>query len=204
MGEMTEAELEAIREEAAGSEDTDILAGTHEIAAAMAAGAGDSRRAHDEYLAMADASSLNAPYLLPLAAIQAVLAGDAALARAALARLREIGTRGRAVDANRLGIEAGITALDGERRDHPRRLASPCGQDPRRASRACTASRWHRRRDVAVQVQSDANLAMPEHLAGYLWVNALHQHERGRCMAEVVEPDAREFCFGQQGPEGPT
>jgi hypothetical protein len=114
MGEMTETELDAIRKEVAGSEDTDIMAGTHEVAAAMAAGAGHARRAHDEYLAMADASSLNAPYLLPLAAIQAVLAGDAALARADLERLRDIGTRGRAVDANRLGIEAGIAALDGD------------------------------------------------------------------------------------------
>jgi hypothetical protein len=114
MGEMTDPELDAIREEAAGSEDTDILAGTHEIAAAMAAGAGDPRRAHDEYLAMADASSLNAPYLLPLAAIQAVIAGRGDLARSDLDRLRDIGTRGRAVDANRLGIEAGITALNGD------------------------------------------------------------------------------------------
>jgi hypothetical protein len=114
MGDMTEPELDAIREEAAGSEDTDILAGSHEVAAAMAAGAGDPRRAHDEYLAMADASSLNEPYLLPLAAIQAVIAGRADLARAALDRLRDIGTRGRAVDANRLGIEAGIAALNGD------------------------------------------------------------------------------------------
>jgi len=114
MGDMTEPELDAIREEAAGSEDTDILAGSHEVAAAMAAGAGDPRRAHDEYLAMASASSLNEPYLLPLAAVQAVIAGRADLARAALDRLRDIGTRGRAVDANQLGIEAGIAALNGD------------------------------------------------------------------------------------------
>jgi len=57
---------------------------------------------------------LNAPYALPPAGIMAILAGSPGLAREALDRLRALGTRGRAVDANRLAIEAGISAFDGD------------------------------------------------------------------------------------------
>jgi hypothetical protein len=64
---------------------------------------------------MANASALNAPYVLPWAGLMAVLAGESELAKVALDRLREIGTRGRAVDANRIGIEAGIAAREGDR-----------------------------------------------------------------------------------------
>jgi len=113
-GEVTEADVEAIAREAAGSEDSDVQAASHEIAGAIATTTGQWRRAHDEFIAMAESSALNAPYLLPPAAVQAVLAGEPALARATLARLTEIGTRGRAVDANRTGIQAGIAALEGD------------------------------------------------------------------------------------------
>jgi hypothetical protein len=59
-------------------------------------------------------SDLNAPYSLPRAGCAAVLAGDAGAARAALAQLDGIGTRGRAVDADRTVIRAGIAAIEGD------------------------------------------------------------------------------------------
>jgi class 3 adenylate cyclase/tetratricopeptide (TPR) repeat protein len=114
-GELGRDEIDALRTDLAGGEDTDVQAGTHDMAGAVAASHGEWRQAHDEYVAMADASVLNAPYVLPIAALQATLAGDAGLARAALARLDAMGTRGRAVAANRLAIEAGIAALEGDR-----------------------------------------------------------------------------------------
>jgi hypothetical protein len=62
-----------------------------------------------------DLSDFNAPYTLPRIAVAAVLAGDAEGAGAALDRLDAMGTRGRAMDADRTTVGAGITALEGDR-----------------------------------------------------------------------------------------
>ena len=59
-------------------------------------------------------SDLNAPYSFPKAGRAAVLAGDAAMARAAVDGLARIGARGRAMDADRAAIGAGIAALEGD------------------------------------------------------------------------------------------
>jgi class 3 adenylate cyclase/tetratricopeptide (TPR) repeat protein len=114
-GQLSEGELEAVTADVAGGEDIDVAAGTHDMVGATAAARGDWRKAHDEYVALADASVLNAPYVIPIAGLYATLAGDVGLARAALVRLGEMGTRGRAVEGLRLAIEAGIAALDGDR-----------------------------------------------------------------------------------------
>jgi tetratricopeptide (TPR) repeat protein len=113
-GITTEADIEAIALDAQGNQDNDVNAAIHDVRAALAAASGQWRAAYEAHVAMANESLLNAPYVLPSAALEAVLAREPGLARAALARLREIGTRGRAVDANRLGIEAGLAALDGD------------------------------------------------------------------------------------------
>jgi hypothetical protein len=58
---------------------------------------------------------LNAPYVLPRAAHAALLAGDAAGARAALDRLAATGAHGRAIDVDRVAIQAGLAVLQGRR-----------------------------------------------------------------------------------------
>ena len=63
---------------------------------------------------IADISDLNAPYALPRAGRVAILAGDPALAQVALDRLAALGTRGRAVDADRSTIRAGLAAMAGD------------------------------------------------------------------------------------------
>jgi tetratricopeptide (TPR) repeat protein len=113
-GNISAAEIETIERDVEGIEDIDVAAGTHDIRAALAAVAGDWKQAHDEYIAQSVASVLNAPYALPPAGIMAILAGSPGLAREALDRLQALGTRGRAVDANRLAIEAGIAASDAD------------------------------------------------------------------------------------------
>ena len=114
-GALSPERYEALKGALQGGEDADSAAGTHDVDATVAAAGGDWRAAHDHYVAMADASLLNAPYVLPAAGLFATLASEADLARAALARLDAMGTRGRAVAANRLAIEAGIAALEGDR-----------------------------------------------------------------------------------------
>ena len=54
------------------------------------------------------------PYILPRAGHAFVLAGDDVGAEGTLERLRALGTRGRAVDADRASIAAGIAALRGD------------------------------------------------------------------------------------------
>ncbi|HYN69200.1 MAG TPA: hypothetical protein VEX41_03200, partial [Candidatus Eisenbacteria bacterium] len=113
-GALSNQALEALTQDVQGIEDTDIAAGTFDVTAALAAATGDWRGAYEAYIATADNSVLNAPYALPPAGIFAIVAGDAPLARGVLDRLQSIGTRGRAVDANRLAIEGGILALEGD------------------------------------------------------------------------------------------
>ncbi len=97
-----------------GLEDTDVDVGASEIRAGLAIGEGNWQAAHDAYALVADQSRLNAPYVLPIMGWLAVLAGDVALARSALDRLGELGTRGRATEAGQNGVRAGIAALEGD------------------------------------------------------------------------------------------
>jgi hypothetical protein len=114
-GRMTDADLAELDRTVEGMEDADIDAGVHDIRAALAIADGEWRRAYDEYTAVADGSLLNAPYVMPSAGWMAVLARDPDLARTALERLRSLGTRGRAIEAGRGAVIAGIAALEGDK-----------------------------------------------------------------------------------------
>jgi hypothetical protein len=107
-GTLTDAEVEEAQRPIEGVEDADVDAGAHDLESMRAMVNGEWRRAHDELVGLATWSLLNAPYVLPIAGWMAVLAGEPTLARAALDRLRELGTRGRAIEAQRTAVEAGI------------------------------------------------------------------------------------------------
>ena len=113
-GQLTDADIAEMERPTEGLEDVDVDVGVSEIRAGLAIGEGNWRAAHDEYARVADQSRLNAPYVLPIMGWLAVLAGDVALARSAVDRLRELGTRGRATEAGQNGIRAGIAALEGD------------------------------------------------------------------------------------------
>src|SRR5262245_30983838 len=59
-------------------------------------------------------SDLNQPYILPRAGHALILAGDDAGAEGTMDRLRALGTRGRASDADRTAIAAGVAGLRGD------------------------------------------------------------------------------------------
>jgi tetratricopeptide (TPR) repeat protein len=113
-GEEDEAEIADIERVLDAIEDPDIAIGVLDIRGTIAFGGGRWGEAADRWLEATETSDLNEPYLLPRAGHAHVLAGNATGARAALDRLDEIGTRGRAVDADRTAIEAGIAALSGD------------------------------------------------------------------------------------------
>jgi tetratricopeptide (TPR) repeat protein len=118
--------LSAFRGEADGEEmanlaralelisDPDIIIGYQDIQASTAFSAGQWAEAAAIWLRAAAMSDLNQPYVLPRAGHAFVLAGDDAGAEGTLERLRALGTRGRAVDADRASIVAGIAALRGD------------------------------------------------------------------------------------------
>jgi class 3 adenylate cyclase/tetratricopeptide (TPR) repeat protein len=114
-GTLTDAEVEEANRQIGGIEDADVDAGAHDLESIRAMTNGEWRRAHDELVGLARTSLLNAPYVLPIAGWMAILAGEPGLAREALDRLRELGTRGRAIEAQRGAVEAGIAALEGDR-----------------------------------------------------------------------------------------
>ncbi len=113
-GRVASEELQEIIAGIARLEDSDTSATAYDLQAAEALVRGEFRSAHEHQMRVVGVSDLNAPYSLPRAGHAAVLAGDAAAARSALAQLDALGTRGRAVDADRAGIRAGIAAIEGE------------------------------------------------------------------------------------------
>jgi class 3 adenylate cyclase/tetratricopeptide (TPR) repeat protein len=113
-GEIDEARLEHLRERIDEMDDRDVAAGTFDLSGTIAYAAGEWARAATAWVANAGASDLNEPYALPKAARAAVLARDATLAKALLERLGALGARGRAVDADRAVIKAGLAALEGD------------------------------------------------------------------------------------------
>jgi tetratricopeptide (TPR) repeat protein len=114
-GEVSEADLAEMTRSTEGFEDLDVDASVQEVRAAVAIAEGRWRDAHDGYQFLADKSLLNAPYVVPSMGLMAVLARDPALARTAIDRLQALGTRGRATEANRTALLAGIAALDGDK-----------------------------------------------------------------------------------------
>jgi tetratricopeptide (TPR) repeat protein len=95
-------------------EDRDMHSAVNDFVGSDAHAEGRWADAATAWMRMADISDLNAPYALPRAGRVAILARDPALAQAALDRLAALGTRGRAVDADRSTIRAGLAALAGD------------------------------------------------------------------------------------------
>ena len=113
-GEQDEAEIAALKRALEDITDNDVRIGDIDIQAVMALAAGRSAEAATLLLEVAGISDLNQPYILPRAGHLFVLAGDDAGAEGTLERLRTLGTRGRAVDADRGAIAAGIAGLRGD------------------------------------------------------------------------------------------
>jgi class 3 adenylate cyclase len=113
-GRMTDDELAALVAQLRTLDDVDVAAGAHDLEAIADLSIGDFGSAHDHWLQVGEMSDLNRPYVLPRAANAAVLAGDVGAARSALGALDALGTRGRAVDADREAIRGGIAAMDGD------------------------------------------------------------------------------------------
>jgi hypothetical protein len=94
--------------------DPDISISYQDIQASAAYASGRWAEAAAIWSSAAALSDLNQPYILPRAGHAFVMAGDDAGAEGTLERLRAIGTRGRAVDADRAAIGAGIAGLRGD------------------------------------------------------------------------------------------
>ena len=115
MGRLSDADTAEMERSTEAFEDVDVDVGVSEIRACIAIGEGNWRAAYDAFARVAEQSRLNAPYVLPIMGWMGILAGDPALARASVDQLRELGTRGRATEAGRHAIRAGIAALEGDR-----------------------------------------------------------------------------------------
>jgi class 3 adenylate cyclase/tetratricopeptide (TPR) repeat protein len=113
-GSFDERELDGIREAIEALDDRDLYSGIYDLAASYAHAEGRWAEATAAWLKVGDFSDLNAPYALPKAGRSAILARDPASAQAALDQLAALGTRGRAVDADRTTIRAGLAALGGD------------------------------------------------------------------------------------------
>ena len=113
-GDLSEDALEALRAAAAEVEDRGTEAAIDDLKGIVHTVEGRFVEAAASWIRLADASDLNAPYALPRAGRAAVLGGDAQLARSTLDRLAALGSRGRAIDADRTTIRAGLAALAGD------------------------------------------------------------------------------------------
>ena len=94
--------------------DPDLGVSYQDIQASAAYAAGRWAEAAAIWSSAAALSDLNQPYILPRAGHAFVMAGDDGGAEGILERLRALGTRGRAVDADRAAIAAGIAGLRGD------------------------------------------------------------------------------------------
>jgi tetratricopeptide (TPR) repeat protein len=113
-GRLSNDQLDDLLASVSTLDDSDVDAVGYDVQGMVAFGRGEFRFTHDMAMRVADQSDLNAPYALPRAAHAAVLASDPTAAREALARLDDLGTRGRAVDADRHAVRAGIAAIEGD------------------------------------------------------------------------------------------
>jgi class 3 adenylate cyclase/tetratricopeptide (TPR) repeat protein len=98
-----------------GLEDRDVEAGKYDLWGLEAFARSDYAGASAQWRQGLPMSDYNAPYILPRIGVVSILAGDAGGAREALAALAATGARGRAIDADRATIEAGIAGLSGDR-----------------------------------------------------------------------------------------
>ena len=116
-GEWDEVEMANLARVLDLMSDPDVAISHMDIQASSAYVAGRWADAATIWSDAAALSDLNQPYVLPRAGHAFVLAGDDVGAEGTLQRLRALGTRGRAVDADRTSIAAGIAALRGDRAD---------------------------------------------------------------------------------------
>ena len=107
------ATLERFEQNLIISEDLDVASAGHDARAWVAFADGRFDDASAGWLAMAEMSALNAPYVLPRAGHSALLARDAASAQSALDQLIATGAHGRALEMDRTALRAGLAALDG-------------------------------------------------------------------------------------------
>ena len=107
-------EIAAIKAGVATIEDRDIESSIDDLEGVIALVEGRFGEAAESWMRVAAASDLNAPYSLPRAGRAAMLGGDAELAQSALDRLAALGSRGRAIDADRATIRAGLAAIAGD------------------------------------------------------------------------------------------
>jgi class 3 adenylate cyclase/tetratricopeptide (TPR) repeat protein len=113
-GALSPDDIAMLIERVEALDDLDVSTAANDLRAVVALLKRDFAGAARSWIAQAEGSPLNAPYALPKAGHAAVLAGDAALARDVLDRLRASGSRGRAIEADVDGIRAGIAALEGD------------------------------------------------------------------------------------------
>jgi len=114
-GDLDPEALDSIRAGVAVVEDRDIESSIDDLEGVIATVEGRFGDAAAAWMKVAGVSDLNAPYSLPRAGRAAVLGGDAALAQTALDRLAALGSRGRAIEADRTTIRAGLAAIAGDR-----------------------------------------------------------------------------------------
>jgi tetratricopeptide (TPR) repeat protein len=113
-GQSSTGQIEELAAALSALEDRDMHSAVDDIGGSDAHAQGRWADAASAWMRIADISDLNAPYALPRAGRVAILARDSALAQVALDRLAALGTRGRAVDADRATIRAGLAALAGD------------------------------------------------------------------------------------------
>ena len=113
-GRSSPGQIEELGAALSALEDRDMHSAIDDFGGSAAHAQGRWAEAASAWMRIADISDLNAPYALPRAGRVAILARDPALAQAALDRLAALGTRGRAVDADRATIRAGLAALAGD------------------------------------------------------------------------------------------
>ena len=113
-GQAGQAELDEVALRLEQLNDFDVKLAAYSLRAIIDLIAGDFQAAAAAWISFAEGSALNAPYALPKAGHAAVLAGDAALAQKVVDRLVELGSRGRAIEADMDGIRAGILAIGGD------------------------------------------------------------------------------------------
>ena len=113
-GNLTAADLEALKKRTDELGDADMDASIHDIRGYLWLADGRFTEAAREFITFADGSDLNAPYALPRAGVAAVMGRDERIAHEVLDRLASLGTRGRAIEADLDLIRSGVKAIAGD------------------------------------------------------------------------------------------
>ena len=114
-GEAAAADIDEIERAVNEMDDADLVAGVLDCRGVLAHRIGRWVDAGRAWVSIADVSDLNAPYALPRAARAFVVGRDGVAAKAALDRLAALGARGRAIEADRATIRAGLAAIEGDK-----------------------------------------------------------------------------------------